>query len=288
MAVGFGQNSRPRHSLSWHLARQLPCLAGLDWLCLTKKCPRRTTVLGCGDARPARARQRRDNSAGERPSGLQRSVRGRGDTLGVCAERFIENNMARSTNHARRASTSHWSAVCGGEWECPTAGHPGSSASVWSLQSNFGSLPGADWIRQTFFWFAFVVCLIACPSFMSLSQLARRNDLLGYEIMLPVQRRTYLKQVGMAVAISCLRTWGGMSVAFMLWWITAAPEPLRFGLGGERLGVLRLGSSWAIWHRALLNLVSKRRFFANNVAFGSRSDLGRVSPPYINGGLHAE
>jgi hypothetical protein len=77
---------------------------------------------------------------------------------------------------------------------------------------------------------AFVVWLIACPSIMLLFRLAWRNHLPGYGIMLPVERRTYLKQVGMAVAVSWLRKWAGMYAAFMLWWITAAPEPLRLGL----------------------------------------------------------
>ncbi len=147
-------------------------------------------------------------------------------------ERFMENNMARWRNHARRASTSRWSAVC--RWR---VGMPNGWTSWLFGIGVVLAVQFAAWIAargrlepSTFFWLTFVVWLIACPSFASLSQLTRRTYLLGYEIMLPVERRTYLKQVGMAVAISCLRTWGGMYAAFMLWWIITAPESLRFGL----------------------------------------------------------
>jgi len=146
--------------------------------------------------------------------------------------RSPDGQVERLTEHARRASTSRWSAVC--RWR---VGIPNSLTS-WLFGVGVAlAVQFAGWLAfrgrldpSTFFWFAFVVWLIACPSFESLLRLARRNYLLGYGIMLPVERRTYLKQVGMAVAISWLRTWGGMYAAFMLWWITAAPEPLRLGL----------------------------------------------------------
>jgi hypothetical protein len=143
-----------------------------------------------------------------------------------------DGEVERLTEHARRASTSRWSAVC--RWR---VGMPNSLTS-WLFGVGVAlAVQFVGWIAfrgrlepSTFFWLAFVVWLIACPSFMLLSRLARRNYLLGYGIMLPVERRAYLKQVGMAVALSWLRKWGGMYVAFMLWWITAAPEPLRLGL----------------------------------------------------------
>ena len=153
--------------------------------------------------------------------------------LWALRERFMESNMARSTNHARRASTSRWSAVC--RWRVGMV--DGWTSWLVGVGVVLAVQFVAAWIAArgrpepstSFWWWTFVVWLIACPSIMSLSQLARRSYVLGYEIMLPVQRRTYLKQAGMAVAISCLRTWGGMVVAFMLWWITTAPESFRFG-----------------------------------------------------------
>ena len=145
-----------------------------------------------------------------------------------------DGQVERLTEHARRASTSGWSAVC--RWR---VGMPNSLRSwlfgvgvvlavqfaAWGWIAASGSLE-----PSTFFWLSFLVWLVGCPSMVLLFRLTRRNYLLGYGIMLPVERRAYLKQVGMAVALSWLRKWGGMYVAFMLWWITAAPEPLRLGL----------------------------------------------------------
>lgn len=144
----------------------------------------------------------------------------------------FDAHVERLIEHARRASASRWSAVC--RWRVGTA----NGWTSWLLGVGVVlAMQFAAWVAagerlgpSWFFWLTFVVWLIACPSFVSLGQLARRNYLLAYEIMLPVERRTYLKQVGMAAAISCLRTWGGMYAAFMLWWITAALEPLQIGL----------------------------------------------------------
>ena len=146
----------------------------------------------------------------------------------------FDGQVERLAEHARRAPTSRWSAVC--RWRVGMA----NGWTSWLVGVGVVlAVQFAAWARiavkgtlepSTFFWLTFVVWLIACPSFTSLSQLTRRTYLLGYGIMLPVKRRSYLKQVGMAVAISCVRTWGGMCAAFMLWWITAASEPLRLGL----------------------------------------------------------
>ncbi len=173
---------------------------------------------------------RRDNPWAALPRLDERSV---GNWL---VFRRFDGQIGRLVEHARHASRSRWSAAC--RWR---VGMPNGWTSwllgigvVLAMQL---AMQFAAWLaageksgHPTFFWSTFVLWLIACPSFVSWSQLAPRNKLLGYEIMLPVERRNYLKQVGIAVAISCLRTWGGMYAAFMLWWITAAPEPLRFGL----------------------------------------------------------
>jgi hypothetical protein len=144
----------------------------------------------------------------------------------------FDGHVERLAEHARRASTSRWSAVC--RWRVGMAN--GRASWLFGVGVVL-AVQFAAWIAvretlepSTFFWLTFLFWLIASPSFMSLSQLVRRNHQLGYEIMLPVQRRIYLKQVGMAVAVSWLRKWGGMCAVFMLWWITAASEPLRLGL----------------------------------------------------------
>jgi len=144
--------------------------------------------------------------------------------------RWRDGQTERLAEHARRASTSRWSAVC--RWR---VGMPSGWKSwllgvgvVVAVQCRVGAKGKLE--PSDFFLLTFLIWLIVCPSVMSLSQLIPRNYLLGYEIMLPVERRTYLREVVMAAAISHLRTWGGMYTGFMLWWLTAAQEPLQFGL----------------------------------------------------------
>jgi hypothetical protein len=141
-----------------------------------------------------------------------------------------EREMARLTRMARQASTSRWSAVY--RWR---VGMPNGWTSWLFGVGVVIAVEFTAWVTargpdpSVFFWL-FLIGLIACPSVMSLSQLISRNYLLGYEIMLPVERRTYLRELVMAFAVSQLRIWGGMYAGFMLWWFTAAQERLQFGL----------------------------------------------------------
>jgi hypothetical protein len=145
---------------------------------------------------------------------------------------FSRFDAERLVAHARRASASRWSAVCRWRvgmrdgWTSWLFGVGVVLAMQFAAWVAAGDKVGPSW----FFWLTFVLWLIASPSFVSLGQLAGQYHLLGYEIMLPVKRRTYLKQVGMAFAISCFRIWSVRYTAFMLWWVTVAPEPLRLGL----------------------------------------------------------
>jgi hypothetical protein len=145
--------------------------------------------------------------------------------------RQLDAQTERSTEHARRASTSRWSAVC--RWRV------GMSNGWTSWLLGVGVVIAIEFtawavasgkLEPSMLFGLFLIGLIACPSVMSVSQLIPRYYLLGYEIMLPVARQTYLREIIMAFAISHLRMWSGMYAGFMLWWFTAAQEPLQFGL----------------------------------------------------------
>jgi hypothetical protein len=53
-----------------------------------------------------------------------------------------------------------------------------------------------------------------------------RTFKLRYELSLPVERKSYLRQLVTAAALSHVGLWGGMSVALVLWWLLNAPQPL--------------------------------------------------------------
>ena len=137
-----------------------------------------------------------------------------------------DRQVVAATDHARRAAVSRWSRIC--RWQIGMV--TGWSAvlvaltfvlvfaAVWSMLRL--SLPNQ---KDSFFP---IPMLFAFAAFMPLGLSAgslrlRRGFLLSRESLLCVDRPTYLKQVGAAVAISQLQTWLFSSVGILgLSWLT--------------------------------------------------------------------
>jgi hypothetical protein len=54
----------------------------------------------------------------------------------------------------------------------------------------------------------------------------RRLPMLGRELSLPVDRRSYFRQLGMAAAISQFELWGGIGMTLIAWVLLVTPEPI--------------------------------------------------------------
>ena len=67
----------------------------------------------------------------------------------------------------------------------------------------------------------FVLTMMPVSTMMGV---ALKIPMLGYESLMPVERKTYLRQVGAAFALSLLQLWGGISIALGLWWLLAGPR----------------------------------------------------------------
>ncbi len=52
--------------------------------------------------------------------------------------------------------------------------------------------------------------------------------MLAFELLLPIDRAAYIRQVGMAVALSQLQLWIVGGAGGILWWLTVVHQPLRF------------------------------------------------------------
>jgi hypothetical protein len=52
----------------------------------------------------------------------------------------------------------------------------------------------------------------------------------GQELLLPVQRKSYIRQLGMAAALGHLQLWAGQCVLLVLWWLLAGPRPFPLAL----------------------------------------------------------
>ena len=71
------------------------------------------------------------------------------------------------------------------------------------------------------------VCMFFWPPFIAMVGLLQRARTLGYELLLPVDRIAYLRQVGMGALLSQLGVWGTMSIVFFFWLLaTHQPYPL--------------------------------------------------------------
>ncbi len=166
---------------------------------------------GIRSARATKSQQTGESEADgpPRPRGLNRWLHDR--------------QMATFTRHARHASTSRWSSVC--RWQVGMI----VGWSCWLM--SFGC------VLFLFLWFwitsaeldtvfLFLIFSILMPSILLVSTLYQRKHTLGYELLMPVERGTYLKQLGTAAALSQLQVWLAMNIAAILWCLIVIRQPL--------------------------------------------------------------
>ena len=139
---------------------------------------------------------------------------GPGDSLHVPCLRVPAS--LRMIRHARRASVSRWSRVC--RWQPEFAG--------WSISYQFLSVICAITAMESFrgrfdmFGLWSLCALMACivPALRWPETYAVKAPAMSYELLLPVSRLVYLRQLGMAAALSQIELWGILNGALVLWW----------------------------------------------------------------------
>ncbi len=161
---------------------------------------------------------------------------------------FRQQAMAHLTYHVRRAATSRWSQIC--RWQ---AGMPtGWGIWLWGLVpigcfqflSGYLSwaLPGTPQSNMATSAtvansFAFFPVMLVVPQLMS--WLVVRTRTMGYEVMLPVDRRTYVRQLIAALATASFEFCGVILTSTVLWCLVAVATPPPLGyLGGLAAVVL--------------------------------------------------
>lgn len=174
-----------------------------------------------------------------------------------------ERTMANLTRHAKLASVSRWSQVC--RWRA-------GMINGWSIIYAF--LPFLLYLFFLTWWMGVGKRSIAFPAmFCSIMPAGAvlilwrgRKSALPRESLMCVDRMAYLKQVGMAVAISQLQAWLGMAAILLCWWqwfspqippvtvayvltLSALLQPWCFGVG---IWVLRFRSPIQIFLGAML------------------------------------
>lgn len=171
---------------------------------------------------------------------------------------LTEQRMASVTRHARRASDSQWSRICRWQTEM-VVGLPfwfwmlGMLIFVHALRwlpTNPGRPVTLAMLGTTSY------ILIVAPTMFAGGIYRWRMFKLGYESSLPVKRKSYIRQLGIAAALSHFQLWGGMSAVLMSWWLLAGPRPLPLA---TLAGVLAFSAAFQIAVFGLMVWTSRYR-----------------------------
>lgn len=161
-------------------------------------------------------------------------------------ERSMEKSMARWANHARRAPTSRWSRVC--RWQ---VGMPGGLFGLFMVFFSFVVFTLAMWssgqdLRNTDAVYPAMMMFFAMPPCMFWGGFFRRGrlPLLAHELLLPVDRRGYVRQVGVATAIGQIQVWAGVSIGIVMWGLLLGRQTVSLAAYALLLGVFTLLQPW--------------------------------------------
>ena len=174
---------------------------------------------------------------------------GKGRILPWFWDWLAERQMAALTRHARRAPLSRWSRIC--RWQIGMC--TGWSVWLWAFgmiayvlvleRFFFSNLKGTvNGNPPSTFLFTFMAAIM--PVIGAMGRWIVRCRSLGRELMLPVDRVAYVRQLGLAAATSQFQLWCGIVVAAILWWQTLATQPPRLDAVAMMLAVSALCQFW--------------------------------------------
>jgi hypothetical protein len=147
---------------------------------------------------------------------------------------FRARAMADLIWHVRTASHSSWSRVCRWQIGMPTGWRvwlwgivPIALQQFRSWQISRATSTGAPVMFDA-------GSLTMLPTIFAITQamgwLAWRNQMLEYEMMLPVDRRSFVRQSSVAFALAYFQMLGAIVAGTIFWWLIAAPQtpPLAY------------------------------------------------------------
>ncbi len=176
-----------------------------------------------------------------------------------------DHQIAILVRHAGRASVSRWSAIC--RWRAGMA--YGWGLVMWVLAALIYVQSFSLWVpldrpvsphspSPDLMMVAFALVFIPLGATMGVLTKAKS---LGFELMLPVDRKTYFRQLGLAAISSLFLLWATVSATLLVWWMTLGPQPVPYAtlfraaafaavvqvlLFGVFAWFLRYRSQWAI------------------------------------------
>jgi hypothetical protein len=144
-----------------------------------------------------------------------------------------ERDVSRILRHARGASASSWSRTCRWQVGMPTG------RSLWLFclvailvaQLLFGMLTEHSrwqWDSRALLLLTSLPWLILVPA-TSLAMFYQRRQLIGHELLMPVARGAYFRELGWAALLAQLQLWSAAAAAIVLWWLIAARQSVPVG-----------------------------------------------------------
>jgi hypothetical protein len=194
-------------------------------------------------------------------------------------ERLEERRVARLIEHVQRAPASWWAGVRRWQVMMP-AGIPIWLVSVlgmlvtllfctWLIKSE----PG---IPRT------LACLLSVvlPMASLTGHLTQRKGAIGRELLLPVDRGLYLRQLGAAAAFSQLRCWSAIGVATLVWWLAV----VRGSVSANTIAsILALSALSQFWLFAAVAWIMPDRHMVVAPVVGALLAGGLLAPIVTNG-----
>ena len=177
---------------------------------------------------------------------------------------IAERQIVRLTRHARRASDSRWSRIC--RWQVGMVSGwslwlaiLGAAILVciltWWMQTD-GSQSSYGLVGMTSFF------LTAIPVSIAIVAFTRRAPMRGNELLMPVDRKTYVRQLGIASALRLLQLWGSMCIVCVLFWLLTIPKPLPAAMLAS---VVALSAVFQIAAFAIAFWIARYRSYVLNV-----------------------
>ena len=173
---------------------------------------------------------------------------GEGRILSRLWDWLTERQMASLTQHAGRAPSSRWSRIC--RWRIGMC--TGWSVWLWAfgmiayvaILDHFFFTNGGkiDNKPPSVFMFSFMATFF--PVLGGMGRWIVRCRSLGRELMLPVDRVAYVRQLGLAAAVSQFQLWCAIVIAAIVWWQTLATPSPGFDAVALMLAVSGLCQFW--------------------------------------------
>ena len=164
----------------------------------------------------------------------------------------------RMIRHARLAATSRWSQVWRWQAEQAVWSPLFRSAPVIFMFAIFAWLGRGLDARSVSFMLIFLAFFL--PSTFWPDQCARKGAAVAHELLLPVSRSAYVKQLGIGTMLNQFQAWCVLNAAAILWWF--------FAIRGEipvagAVSILAISALWQFWFFGVGTLLSLPQFQLN-------------------------